>query len=62
MFNFFKKKLDKSHNKEMIKLGRSWFPVVRTHIRHYKIFKDFHYLELAERHLSYAEDYLNLMK
>ncbi len=62
IFKWLEKNWNKEHNREMIELGRSWFPVVRNDMDNYKSTDDDGYLEMASRHLSYAEDYLKLIK
>lgn len=62
ILKWLEKKWNQEHNKEMIELGRSWFPVVRNDIDNYKRTGNGDFITMASRHLSYAEDYLKLIK
>ncbi len=68
IYRYLLKKYNQEHNQTMIKLGRSWLAASRIHKMKYEMCyandvrkKEYHYKQ-AIRYLSYAEDYLVLMK
>ncbi len=68
IYRYLLKKYNQEYNRDMIRLGQSWVAAVRVHITKYRMSnvndvrkKEYHYKQ-AVRYLSYAEDYLDLMK